>query len=132
MVLKSISAIKVKDKKVLIRLDINSPVVNGKILDSPRLKESVNSLAYLLKNKAKVITNETIVFLVNGNNFILKIYWQGNFLLLLQNGTAGRSLRLNLVHPRIDNLIGDPSCPADPVGTSRVFCGILSAIFINC
>jgi len=44
-----------KDKLVLLRVDINSPVVNKKIIDNPRLKEAAATIKYLIDNKAKVV-----------------------------------------------------------------------------
>lgn len=53
--IKSIKGVQVKDKKVLIRIDVNSPVVHGNVLDSPRFKESAETIKYLVKNQSKVI-----------------------------------------------------------------------------
>jgi phosphoglycerate kinase len=44
-----------EDKLVLLRVDINSPVVNKKIIDNPRLKEASVTIKYLLDNKAKLV-----------------------------------------------------------------------------
>jgi phosphoglycerate kinase len=44
-----------EDKLVLLRVDINSPVVNKKIIDNPRLKEAASTIKYLLDNKAKLV-----------------------------------------------------------------------------
>lgn len=44
-----------KGKKVLLRIDVNSPVVKGKILDSPRFDESSRTINFLIKRKAKVV-----------------------------------------------------------------------------
>ncbi len=52
---KAISELKIKGKRVLLRIDINSPVVNSKILDNPRFNESGKMLSFLLKRKAKVV-----------------------------------------------------------------------------
>lgn len=54
MVLRSIKEADVKNKKVLVRIDINSPIVKNKVLDSPRFKESSETIKYLLKRGAKV------------------------------------------------------------------------------
>lgn len=53
--IKSISNLNLRGKEVLLRLDLNSPVVEGKIIDNPRLKESSQTIAFLLNKKAKVI-----------------------------------------------------------------------------
>jgi phosphoglycerate kinase len=45
----------VTNKNVLVRVDINVPIVNGKIIDDTRLKAVIPTLEYLLKNGAKVI-----------------------------------------------------------------------------
>ncbi len=55
MKFKKLSEVKVKDKKVLLRIDINSPVINGKIEDNPRLQECAHTIKYLIKNKAKLV-----------------------------------------------------------------------------
>jgi phosphoglycerate kinase len=44
-----------KNKFLLVRLDINSPVVKGKIQDSPRLKESAKTISILQKKGAKIV-----------------------------------------------------------------------------
>ena len=50
----TLKSLNVKNKSVLLRIDINSPVVNGKILDNPRFEASVKTINYLMKNKAKI------------------------------------------------------------------------------
>lgn len=55
MKLKTLRDFNFKDKLVLIRIDINSPVVKGKVLDSPRFKESAETIKYLIKNQAKIV-----------------------------------------------------------------------------
>jgi len=55
MALKSILSATVKDKLVLVRIDINSPIVNGKVLNNPRFKEAAKTLRFLLKKKARVV-----------------------------------------------------------------------------
>jgi len=54
MTLKSILKIDIRNKRVLLRIDINSPVVDGKILDNPRFKASCETIKYLIKKGAKV------------------------------------------------------------------------------
>ncbi len=45
-----------KDKKVLLRLDLNEPIKNqGEILDDFRLKKSLETINYLISRKAKII-----------------------------------------------------------------------------
>ncbi len=56
MKLKSIKQLKnLKNKKVLVRVDYNITMKNGKILDTERLERSYETINYLLKNKAKII-----------------------------------------------------------------------------
>jgi phosphoglycerate kinase len=44
-----------KDKTVLLRVDINSPIEKGKIADESRIKESAKTIKELSDNKAKVV-----------------------------------------------------------------------------
>jgi len=46
---------KIKDKKVLVRVDYNVEIKNGKILDDYRIKESLKTIKFLKENKAKQI-----------------------------------------------------------------------------
>lgn len=55
MSLNDISKINVKNKLVLLRIDVNSPVVNGKIVESPRFKEASQTIKYLVNKKARVV-----------------------------------------------------------------------------
>ena len=43
------------NKKVIIRCDLNVPIKNGKITDDTRIKESLESINYLINNNAKII-----------------------------------------------------------------------------
>ena len=43
------------NKKVIIRCDLNVPLIDGKITDDTRIKESLESINYLIKEGAKVI-----------------------------------------------------------------------------
>lgn len=54
MAIKTLKVFDFKDKKVLLRVDINSPVVNSKILDNPRLKEAAETIKFLSKQGAKI------------------------------------------------------------------------------
>ncbi|OFW80499.1 MAG: phosphoglycerate kinase [Alphaproteobacteria bacterium RIFCSPLOWO2_01_FULL_40_26] len=45
----------VSDKNVIVRVDINVPIINGKIEDDTRIKAVIPTLVYLAKNQAKVI-----------------------------------------------------------------------------
>ena len=42
-------------KKVLLRLDLNVPLENGKIIDATRIDKILPTINFLLKNNAKVI-----------------------------------------------------------------------------
>jgi len=55
MKIKTLSDIDVKDKLVLLRIDINSPVVKGKVEDNPRFEQSAITVKELLKNNARVV-----------------------------------------------------------------------------
>ncbi len=56
MKLKSIKQVKnLKNKKILVRVDYNVAMENGKVLDTERIERSYDTINYLLKNKAKVI-----------------------------------------------------------------------------
>lgn len=54
--MKSIENIKnIKNKRVILRLDLNVPIKNGKITDSNRIDKVMPTLELLLKKKAKII-----------------------------------------------------------------------------
>jgi len=52
---KGLDSISPKDKKVLVRVDFNVPIKDGKITDDTRISESLPTLRYLLKEQAAVI-----------------------------------------------------------------------------
>ena len=52
---KTIKDISVKGKKVLLRVDFNVPVIDGKITDDNRIVEAVPTIKYLLEQGASVI-----------------------------------------------------------------------------
>ena len=52
---KTIKDYQYEGKKVIIRCDLNVPIKNGKITDDTRIKESLESINYLINHKAKVI-----------------------------------------------------------------------------
>ena len=54
MKLPTLKNLNLERKSVLLRIDINSPVVKGKILDNPRFEASVKTIKYLIKKEAKI------------------------------------------------------------------------------
>lgn len=52
---KSIKDIDVKGKKVLVRVDFNVPIQDGKISDKARIIGALPTIEYLMKNDAKII-----------------------------------------------------------------------------
>ncbi len=55
MKFKSIRKLNLKDKAVLLRVDFNSNVVKGKVLESDRIKAHSETIKFLLNKKAKVV-----------------------------------------------------------------------------
>ena len=54
--MKSIENIEnIENKNVILRLDLNVPIVNGKITDTNRIDKVIPTLNFLMKKKAKVI-----------------------------------------------------------------------------
>ena len=54
--MKSIENIKnIENKRVILRLDLNVPIKNGKITDTNRIDKVMPTLEFLLKKKAKII-----------------------------------------------------------------------------
>lgn len=53
--MKTVKDIKLKSKKVLIRCDFNVPIKNHKIIDDTRIKESIETIKYVMNQDAKVI-----------------------------------------------------------------------------
>ena len=53
--LRKITDLDVRNKKVVLRLDLNLPIVKGKVTDLYRLKRSLPTLKYLIRNEAKII-----------------------------------------------------------------------------
>jgi len=46
---------KLKDKKILLRLDLNVPLENGKITDTTRIDKIIPTLKFLIKQNSKII-----------------------------------------------------------------------------
>lgn len=55
MKLKTLNDVRIRNKRILLRIDINAPVVKGKIQDSPRFAASSETIRELLKKNAKII-----------------------------------------------------------------------------
>ncbi|HVY01853.1 MAG TPA: phosphoglycerate kinase [Candidatus Nanoarchaeia archaeon] len=55
MFLSKLSKKELQNKKVLVRLDLNSPVSKGKVEDSPRFQEASKTINFLIKNKSKIV-----------------------------------------------------------------------------
>lgn len=55
MFFKGLATADVKDNVIVIRVDYNVPVKDGKVTESTRIKESIETLEYLLKHGAKRI-----------------------------------------------------------------------------
>ena len=53
--MKYINEINIKNKKVLIRVDYNIPIENGKILNDFRLRKSIETINYSLSQNCSVI-----------------------------------------------------------------------------
>ena len=54
--MKSIENIEnIENKRVILRLDLNVPIKNGKITDANRIDKVMPTLEFLLKKKAKII-----------------------------------------------------------------------------
>jgi len=53
--LRKITDLDVRNKKIILRLDLNLPIVKGKVTDLYRLKRSLPTLEYLIRNGAKII-----------------------------------------------------------------------------
>ena len=52
---KSIKDLNLENKKVIIRVDFNVPIKDGRITDDNRIRESLETINYALDNNAKVI-----------------------------------------------------------------------------
>ena len=54
--MKSIESLyNIKNKNIILRLDLNVPILNGKIIDTNRIDKIIPTLNFLIKKKAKII-----------------------------------------------------------------------------
>lgn len=53
--MKSVGSLPVENKKILVRVDFNVPIKDGKITDDTRIQESLPTIKHLLDRKAAVI-----------------------------------------------------------------------------
>lgn len=51
----SIDKVDVKNKKVIVRVDYNCQIENDEVVDDSRIKASLETINYLIKNEAKII-----------------------------------------------------------------------------
>ena len=53
--MKTINNVDINNKRVIVRLDLNVPIKNNKILDDTRIKKSLKTLNYIIERASKVI-----------------------------------------------------------------------------
>ena len=53
--MKKITDKKIENKKVILRVDYNVPIENGKVLDNNRIIQSLETINYLKSKNAKII-----------------------------------------------------------------------------
>ena len=54
--MKSIESLdNIKNKNIILRLDLNVPIINGKITDTNRIDKVIPTLNFLIKKEAKII-----------------------------------------------------------------------------
>ncbi|MCC7356659.1 MAG: phosphoglycerate kinase [Candidatus Doudnabacteria bacterium] len=55
MAIKTIKTANIKNKTVLLRVDVNEPIENGKLLDDFRIQKIIPTIEFLRKQKCKII-----------------------------------------------------------------------------
>ena len=53
--LETIKDLNVENKKVILRVDYNVPIQDGKVIDNNRIKQSLETINYLKEHNAKII-----------------------------------------------------------------------------
>ncbi|XEC94823.1 phosphoglycerate kinase [Paenibacillus tarimensis] len=89
---KSVRDVELNGKRVFVRVDFNVPVIDGKITDDTRIRETLPTIKYLIENGAKIILASHM----------------GR-----PKGEVVESLRLNLAAERLSELLGKPVAKAD-------------------
>ena len=51
----NLSSLEIKNKNLVIRVDMNVPISGGKVLDATRIKACIPTINYALKNNAKIL-----------------------------------------------------------------------------
>ena len=51
----NLSSLEIKNKNLVIRVDMNVPILGGKVLDTTRITACIPTINYALKNKAKIL-----------------------------------------------------------------------------
>ena len=76
---KTIRDFDLNNKKVIIRVDFNVPISNGVILDDNRIKESLKTINYAIRNGARVILLSVLnsamenIYRINQGNTALNV-----------------------------------------------------------
>ena len=52
----NLSSLEIKNKNLVIRVDMNVPISGGKVLDATRITACIPTINYALKNNARIRT----------------------------------------------------------------------------
>ena len=52
---KKLKSMEVDNKKILVRVDYNVTIIDGKIIDDTKIKSSLETIKYLLNHNCKII-----------------------------------------------------------------------------